>query len=220
MSILPLALLLFSLKMALGFYGPTLQNHPPESAPLLSLTTLKKYYNAALFYRIHSLELEHLGDMNGERRSLKHYDPSDLKKWFQSIDVLSSQPDLLPFLATFYYGPSPPLKETCITFLETHCDHNPKAKWRWLAHALTLENNPAKALNISKKLAAYGKTYTLPLWVKDAEARAHSRQGNHNGARLLFQAILDDPNNTLSPEEIHFLESILHSLKSYFSSFR
>lgn len=201
---------LLILKILLSFYLPLLQHHPVDTPPLLSLTTLKTHYNADFFYALHALELEHLGDMNGEQRPLEHYNPATLTQWFQSIDALSFKPDLLPFLATFYYGNSPPLKDTCINFLEHHTDHNPQTKWRWLAHAFYLETDSPKALRLSKKLAAYGHLYNLPLWIKESDARYLTHQGHHNEARALFQALLNNPNSPLSTEEINFLKSLLH----------
>ncbi len=206
---MPLILGILLLKVVFIFYGKPPSQLPENNPPLLSLTALKKQYNPDLFYRIHALDLEHLGDLNGERRSLSTYDPQDLQRWFKVIDALTPTPDLLPFLVTFYYGNARTLRPLCINFLEQHCEHNPQKKWRWLAHGLALSQCPKQSFKIAKKLSSYGQQYNLPLWVKDAEARYRQTQGYHQEARALFQAILNDPHNHLSPEEKLFLQEIL-----------
>ena len=206
---MPLILALFLLKVALSFYGNPQHQTSEKRPPQLSLTTLKKYYNGDLFYRLHTLELEHLGDLNGERKSLSTYSPQTLKNWFQSIDALTSTPDLLPFLVTFYYSSSLNLRPLCIDFLETHCDHNPRQKWRWLAHGYALSQLTMPSQRLATKLSTYGKVYNLPLWIKDTKARYHQKQGDTKNAQALFKAILTDPKSTLSPEEKDFLKVMM-----------
>lgn len=209
MSILITLLLL--IKIALASQGSLPQS--TTDAPLFSLTHLKRHYNPAFFYRLHTLELEHQGDLHGERQALSKYDATALGHWFQSLDALEKQPDLLPFLAAFYFGASPnaDVRKVCIELLERQCDFDPPKKWRWLAHGLALQQTlgPSQnTLRLAQKLATLARHHDLPLWVRQAEAHSLAQQGQKSQARALYLNILEDSHCSLSTQErafLHFL---------------
>lgn len=218
-SFLALSLiLLVGIRIALTLTAPLpLQEKEP---PLFTVNFLKKAYNASFFYYLHTLELEHLGDLHGDRWSLKHYDPALLKRWFKGLEDLDASRDLLPFLVTFYFAdPSAPpaLLKTCITFLQAHSKTNLSRKWRWATYGVYLAEHhlkdPSYALTLAQNLAAHSRSTSVPLWVQELPARLLQQTNRLQEAYDVYKFLLQDKGASLSPEEKAWLTYQLGLLK-------
>lgn len=179
----------------------------PSEIDLLSLS------DRQFFYRSRTMDLQTAGDLGGNVTPLTQFDYALLYRWFTLLDGVDQRSQYLPTLAGYYYSQTLNTEDVrhVVRFLREHVRHDPRRKWRWLAHAVWLArhrvNDQALALEVAAELAALDVP-GIPVWTKQLRVFILADVGEKEAARDLLQAILgSDP--TLAREERYFMERFI-----------
>lgn len=188
------------------------ENVPP--VPDKNSSTMAFMGDDQMAYRYYATMLQNLGNTDGHYISLKKYDYAALKDWFFLEDSLDPVSNVVPMMATYYFGA---VKDKArlyhvFDYLSVVGQRPYGEKWRWLGQAVYLawheQDDKEKALELAYLLAA-NKDPDLADWAKQMPVFILHDQGKTDLAYKIMLNILISNVDTMHPNEINYMKDYI-----------
>jgi hypothetical protein len=147
---------------------------PPPS--LLSIKATWLNQDAAAFYA-NSIKMQFAGDGFGNITPLKNYNYANLYGWWTLLDILNPSSNLVPSLASYYYGSTqtPKLQlPFVVKYLINHASLDLGKNWWWLHQAMQIAyygvESESLAAEVVEKIKLLPHNRGIPPFVYQHEA--------------------------------------------------
>jgi len=156
-----------------------------------------------------AFSVHHMGDIEGKRVALIHYDYKKIIDWLRAIEGLNPQSSLSGFLAAFYFSLStnPEHKSQMCHYIEDYVLRDWQARWRWLPYAIYITKFDLRDLLTARKFAQhFVERNDTPLWIKEIHLQLMADLNQKEAAQDYIRTLLQSE-IAMTKEERAFLES-------------
>ena len=160
------------------------------------------------YFRLLALDIQNAGDTFGRFTELYKYDFKKLYAWFKLLDVLDSDSDYMPFIASYYYSQTQNVPDVkyVVDYLYEHSYYRPEKKYWWLAQAVYLAQHKLNDNDLALKMAQpLEKADNAPFWVRQLPAFVHEKRGEMEDAAKIIEHIQVNSKN-IPDGELRFMK--------------
>ncbi len=170
-------------------YKPDLTIVP--NVPRLEAVKAISMGSEELYFRLLALTLQNFGDTFGRVTALKDYDFSKLSRWFALLDGLNTKSDMIPALASYYFGQSQRTEDVryIVDYLYAHSMRDVKKKWWWLVQCIYLASHKLKDEPLTLKVARPLLDPDVPAWAQQMLAVVYEKRGEMEDALKIMEVI-------------------------------
>lgn len=192
------SLLLIAVCMQVGYWFETRDIQPdigvvpdvPGREALHALT----FGDDEFFFRVFALSLQNSGDTYGRFTALRFYDFNKLFHWFNLLDELDSQSNMIPSMASYYFSQTQNTADVryIVDYLYAHSVRDVGHKWWWLLQSIYLASHKLKDLDLAIKVAKPLQNDQVPVWARQMTAVVYEKRGEMEAAIKIMETIKEN----------------------------
>ncbi len=149
------------------------------------------------YFRILAHNIQNAGDTYGRFTALRYYDFSKLYLWFNLLDSLDARSDMIPSMATYYFGQTQNTADVryIVDYLYDHATRDVEHKWWWLLQSIYLAMHRLDDKDLALKVAKPMVNEKVPVWAQQMVAVVHEKRGEMEAAYEIMNTIKDHAEN-------------------------
>jgi hypothetical protein len=189
------ALLCVALGLQVGYWCKTQDIQPdigivpdvPGRETLHALT----FGDNEFYFRGMAFTLQNAGDTFGRFTALRYYDFNKLYHWFNLLDELNSESNMLPSMASYYFAQTQNVADVryMVDYLYSHAMRDVEHKWWWLLQSIYLSMHKLGDMDLALKVAKPLRNDKVPVWAQQMTAVVYEKRGEMEDALRIMESI-------------------------------
>jgi hypothetical protein len=185
------------LAAQVGYWYETKDVHPnlaivppvPGKQEIQALT----FGDNEFYFRALAFNIQNAGDTFGRFTSLRYYDMNRLYHWFNLLDTLDAQSNMLPSMATYYFAQTQNTTDVryIVDYLYTHSMRDVPKKWWWLMQSIYLAQHKLNDMDLALKVSAPLVNPKVPAFAQQMAAVVREKRGEMADALTIMETIRD-----------------------------